>query len=497
MPTYTTLDKIEGTVSITAPCDFSFQEILITFQGASKTYVETIAATAHTGSRTQAAHHFLKLFQPIDPTLLPSDRVAKAGQTYELPFTFVVPDRLLPQSCSHARDNDEVLNAHLALPPTLGDQMTSISGGTFSNDLAPEMTQVLYAIRVIITRPTGSCGKLFVLEDSMKKLRIIPAVEEQPPLSVPHNKDDTYTLRKEKDLKRGLFKGKLGRITVEAAQPKSLRLSPVGYPSGCPTSTMAVLNLRFDPAEDSAHPPKLGSLVNKLKVSTLFATLPIDNVPTRPSQFLRQIQRGVYSDTVALSCRNVESAPWTAHDTSRTQKQRQECGSTGLFDSGITPVSSETRAPGIFYTSQILVPISLPSNNKTFVPTFHSCLVSRIYMLDMSLSVNSTGKPISSTVMHLKLPIQISSEGNPNAQPTISEAEAQAIAAREAIYDLQPRSLAPPSPEYTERAEIVNPMPRETIRDIPEPPVYSAFGGGRPRRRLGRETPRGVASAVA
>ena len=497
MPTYTTLDKIEGTVSITAPCDFSFQEILITFQGASKTHVETIAATAHTGSRTQAAHYFLKLFQPIDSSLLPSDRFAKAGQTFELPFTFVVPDRLLPQSCSHSRDNDEVLNAHLALPPTLGDPMTSNSGGTFSNDFAPEMTQVTYAIRVIITRQTGSCGKPLILDDSMKKLRIIPAAEEQPPLSVPHGKDDTYTLRKEKDLKRGLFKGKLGRLTVEAAQPKSLRLSPARYPSGCPTSTMAILNLRFDPAEDSAHPPKLGSLVNKLKVSTLFATIPIGNLPTRPSHFLRQIQRGVYSDTVALSCRNVESAPWTAHDASRTPKQQQERSSTDLIDGSATPISIETQAASIFYTSQILVPISLPSNNKTFVPTFHSCLVSRIYMLDISLSVNTIGKPISSTVMHLKLPVQISSEGNPNAQPTISEAEAQAIAARETIYDLQPRSLAPPSPEYTERAEIVNPIPRETMVDIPGPPMYSAFGGGRPGRRLGRETPRGVASAVA
>ena len=494
MPTYTTLDKIEGIVSITALCDFSFQEILITFQGASKTYVEAVTATTHTSSRTQAVHHFLKLFQPIDPSLLPSDRVAKEGQIYEVPFTFVVPERLLPQSCGHCRDNDAVLDAHLALPPTFGDPTTMNSGGRFSNDLTPEMTQISYALKVIITHQTGSIGKSSILDESVKKLRIIPAMEEQPPVSVPGNKDDTYTLKKEKDLKKGLFKGKLGRLTVEAAQPKSLRLPMPGYSSTCRTSTMSILNLRFDPAEDSAAPPRLGSLVNKLKVSTLFATLPIGDIPIRPSHFTQKVQRGVYSETIALSCRNVESAPWIVHDASKSSSQTPKHDHTGSVDGSGKSPSSESQAPSIFYTSQILVPISLPTNSKTFVPTFHSCLISRIYMLDISLSVNSTGKTISSTTMHLKLPIQISSEGNPNARPTISEAEAQAIAAREANYDLQPRSVAPPSPEYTERAEIVRPLPRETTVS---PPVYSAFGAGGSRRQLERETPRRVASAIS
>ena len=477
MPTYTTLDKIEGTVSITAICDFSFQDILITFQGASRTYVEAISATTHAGSRTQAAHHFLKLFQPINPSKLPSDRIAKAGQTYEFPFTFVVPDRLLPQACSHCRDNDVVSEAHLTLPPTFGDRMTMSSGGSLSNDLAPDMTQISYALKVIITRQPGSSGKASILDESIKKVRIIPAMEEQPPLSVPGGKDDTYTLRKEKVLKRGIFKGRLGRLIIEAAQPKSLRLSTPGRTSACPTSTMAILNLRFDPAEESAHPPRLGSLVNKLKVSTLFATLPIGDVPTRLCQFMQHMQRGVYSETIALSCRNVESAPWTVHDASISSDRSRKQACTNLVDISCESTAPETQMASKFYTSQILVPISLPTSSKTFVPTFHSCLVSRIYVLDISLSVSTVGKTISPTVMHLKLPVQVSSEGNPYARPTISEAEAQAIAAREADFDLQPRSVAPPSPEYTEQAENVHSMTRDARSDTTSPPMYSAVVG--------------------
>ena len=57
--------------------------------------------------------------------------------------------------------------------------------------------------------------------------------------------------------------------------------------------------------------------------------------------------------------------------------------------------------------------------------------------------------------MHLKLPLQISVEANAEARPIISEAEARAIAAREAHNAILPRNLVPPSPEYTERAELM------------------------------------------
>ena len=57
--------------------------------------------------------------------------------------------------------------------------------------------------------------------------------------------------------------------------------------------------------------------------------------------------------------------------------------------------------------------------------------------------------------MHLKLPLQISVEANAEARPIISEAEARAIAAREADNAILPRNLVPPSPEYMERAEFM------------------------------------------
>ncbi|MCJ1350270.1 MAG: hypothetical protein MMC33_000251 [Icmadophila ericetorum] len=457
VPSFTTLDKIDGIVSIISPFDLNFEDVHITFQGTVRTYVEKVATSASTTGRTQAHHHFLRLFQPIDEAHIPEGRIAKAGQTYQFPFTFVVPERLLPQSCTHSRASQHVHDAHLQLPPSFGDPMLASDGQTLLDDLAPDMTCISYALRVVVTRkqPYEASRKNSVVADTLRKLRIIPAAEIQPPLNITDYKDADYTMRKEKHLKKGIFKGKLGRLAVEATQPNSLHLPSIrGSPR--PVTTMAVINLRFDPAEDNLPPPRLGTLVNKLKVSTFFATVPIRDFPTKSNIWLFDTQRSLYVDTVPLSCRCVASATWTTHDSSipLAEQPRRDSAASEFHNTVIPPSTSSPPTAKVFYTSQLLVPINLPTG-KSFVPTFHSCLVSRVYTLDLSLSVHSPGPTVSATNLHLKLPLQISVEANAEARPIISEAEARAIAAREADHAIFPRNMAPPSPEYTERAELV------------------------------------------
>ncbi|MCJ1378907.1 hypothetical protein MMC17_002006 [Xylographa soralifera] len=446
VPSYTTLDKIEGTVSIAAPVDLNFDDIHITFQGATKTYVEKVSSTHAVFDRSKAYHSFLRLSQPISEADYPENRVLKAGETYTYPFTFVVPERLLPQSCTHPRDNERVLEAHLHLPPSLGDSMLGPDGKTLLEDLAPDMTVISYAIRVIVLRKTRDAeGKLSILVDSVKKLRIMPAVDEMPALPLSGTDSDDYTVRKEKDLKKGMFKGKLGRLTVESSQPSSLRLPYCRSDiSTARVTTMAVINLRFDPSDDSAKPPRLGNLVNKLKVITFFAAFPARDFPCRANSYIYDSQRGVFVENINLSSRNVESVQWVQHNI-------LERHDSAISISDNLPSASASQT---FYTAQILVPVDLPTNCKTFVPTFHSCLVSRVYSLSLTLSVNVPGARASATTMHLKSPLQVSAEGNPDARPTISEEEMQAIAARNVDDELAPRSVAPPSPEYIEHAHL-------------------------------------------
>lgn len=98
------------------------------------------------------------------------------------------------------------------------------------------------------------------------------------------------------------------------------------------------------------------------------------------------------------------------------------------------------------------------AGNKVFMPSFHTCLISRVYALDMCLSLNTPSASVSDPTLRIKIPIQVSSEGNPHAQSSISAEEANALAFREANDIFNPRSVAPPSPQFIEQAQLDPPQ---------------------------------------
>lgn len=451
-PSYTSLDEIKGEVSITSSYDTSFNEIYITFEGATRTYVEKIATTSATNGRTEAFQSFLRLVQPMDGAAFPEPRTMEAGKTYKFPFTFNVPEQLLPQACNHTKDDTFPEGGHLKLPPSLGDPMVASMGRSLMDDMAPDMGSIAYAIRCRVTSGRGLTGKHKVLVEHSKKLRIIPAVQEEPPLNVIGGVEDDYKLRKEKAIKKGLFKGRLGRLAIESAQPASLRLPPIRADDCRPVTTLATVNVRFDPANDDCEPPRLNNLQAKMKVVTFFASIPLQDLPMRSSDFHYSSVKGIYAETVNLSSRCLANQPWEKH-TSAIPVRRASTRPVSPTAKYI-PEPSSTYNGKTFYTARVIVPISLPKGSKVFVPSFHSCLVSRVYALDLYLSVNTPGAAITDPTLHLKLPIQISQEGSSTAHPVITADEANAIAARETNNFFSPRSIAPPSPEYTEVAQF-------------------------------------------
>ncbi len=448
-PTYTSLEPIQGEVTITASSDMSFDGLYITFEGSIKTYVE-IASSSPTNERTKAFHTFLRLVQPMDDAAFPEPRVIEAGKTYRFPFNFNVPEQLLPQSCKHPKAENFSENTHLRLPPSLGDPMVAAVGKSLMDDMAPDMGSVAYSIRGRMTGGRGTCGKIRVIAEASKKLRIIPAVPEDPPLTADGGMNEDYKLRKEKTIKKGFLKPKLGRLVIQSAQPTSLRLPPVRSESEAPVTTMATVNVRFDPADESCQPPRLNNLQAKLKVATYYASVPMRELPTNSNDFRFSSIQGLYVETLNLSSRCLSNQQW----------EKCEASTSGRRDSGWSSPKPDIPEPscaykgGSFYIASIMVPISLPKSNRVFVPTFHSCLLSRIYAIDLSLSIQPPSATVTSPVLHLKVPVQISSERNPKALPAISAEEAAAIASREANAFFNPRSIAPPSPEYRERAQL-------------------------------------------
>ena len=408
---YSTYDEIKGHVDLKFEKDTAFDDVNVTFEGQSNTYVEKIATTAPTTGRTTGRHTFLKVQQPIGEGLLPENGILEAGVTYTLPFTFVVPDRLLPFICSHKVDVDEIRREHTQLPPSLGDPSVSGDGHILMDDLAPDMSKIQYAIRVRITK-WNAVGRLLELADKSERIRIVPGKEEAPPVSVDDSESD-YVMRKEKSVKKGLFKiGKVGRLTAETTQPRSLRLPHPQKRQIEPVSTMAIINLRFDPASPDDLPPQLDSIVSKLKVYTFFGAAPYKVIPEARRHDNWSTLNGIYPESVSLSSRALSTVSWTRHSSSErgesfssSDLSRRPSGFSTMSNSSIPEPSCAYETGSLFYTAKLPVPIALPTSTgstrpKVFVPTFHSCIVSRTYSVELNISFRTPGTNVTTSHRH-------------------------------------------------------------------------------------------------
>lgn len=446
--TYTTFDSISGKVNITAPHEARFDEIQITFEGTARTAIENLSPHT-TKSRTTARHNFLKLTMPIKESDYPQPRVAEAGRTYTFPFNFVVPDQLLPRACSHSTVGDHVHHAHCQLPPSMGDRTLPLK-----DDLSPDMAIVDYAVRVKIIRSRERDSKDMVLVEGLRKIHIIPAVSEAPPLSI-RLADKDFALSKTKSLKKGMFSGKLGKITVWADQPGALVIPAPSATTKAQPTTMATVNLRFDPHDASSQPPRLGGLTTKIKSTTFFSTRPAIDFPAHFSQQVHfETTRGIYDTSVSLNSRCVESVVWTQQCASPAYSRRGSSTSTSSSDDYSDCVQSPPEKANTYYTASILVPITLPSS-KAWIPSFHSCITSRAYCIDLSLTIHTPGTGVPASTVHLHVPVQIAADGNNGRRASLTAEEAAIeLAEQEAEEYFRPRVLEIPREELVGRSVL-------------------------------------------
>ncbi|CAI7583620.1 hypothetical protein N7533_009026 [Penicillium manginii] len=445
---YTTGDHIEGTVTITVEHETRFDEVEIAFQGSSRTTVERAACPGRTGSQ----HMFLKLRQPIEDTDYPAPRVFEAGRKYTFPFQFIIPDQLLPQVCTHKRVNNAIHRSHTMVPPTLGDPMLAGNGKTLLDDMAPDMSVISYIIRAgVLKRSSADQRQVKALANIAKKVRVIPTVEEEPPMEISDH--PYYCTRKEKSVKRGFLRGRLGRMVASAAQPKAIRLLPHSCETRDTVNTVATINLRFDPV-GTEEPPKLGSLTSKIKASTFYSASPWEDYPFQSGNMpFSQVGQGLFSESIPLSTMCVGSAKWQKHST--TGCERRDSTESTCSESSTGPSTEFTG--GTYYTASLLIPVNLPKS-KTFVPTFHSCLMSRTYSLELALSYHTPGTNVLTPTISLRVPIQITTESK-NGGSFKSEL---GVVVTQAELDefFSPRSVAP----------IMN----DTVIDVNlAPPEYS------------------------
>ncbi|KLJ11703.1 hypothetical protein EMPG_13125 [Blastomyces silverae] len=458
---YTTLDRIEGEVSVTSDYDTCFAHLSISFEGTSRTVIETPGVSGPAIGRYSAFHTFLRLVQPIDEQQYPQPRIIGAGQTYTFPFTFVVPKHLLPNSCNHKCNHPQVHAEHTLLPPSLGDPTISGNGSTLLDDMTPQMMQIQYAIRAQIFKASPVDASLKVLVDTRQKVRVIPAVDQAPPLSVPDDSEE-YRIRKEKDVKKGALRGKIGRIVMAAAQPKAIPVpaSTATQPAEGTPSTMVTLHLRFDPTNENQQPPRLSRVWTRLKVNTFFSAEPWADIPAKSTSLTWALNRGFYTDTVSLASRCVASATWKKHtgnspcpSAASSVHRRDSFQSTSSVESLVGP--SAEYAGETYYTACILVPISLPST-RAYIPTFHSCLSSRTYALEISLSYHTPSASLTVPTLALRVPVQISTRESLAEASAVRGTRASSRNRNTSDEFFTPRSIAPPQVDFAERSPMLS-----------------------------------------
>ncbi|KAI1381959.1 hypothetical protein F4677DRAFT_400386 [Hypoxylon crocopeplum] len=435
---YTTGSEVTGHVTITPHTDVRFDMLQVVLLGTSKTRIDAVnipQATSHT---------FLKLTMPIPESSYPIPRIYEAGVIYTVPFTFIIPGTLTLNACNHRVANESIQEHHVRLPPTVGSWE--------KDDFAPNMSRIQYAVKARVYEE-GIDGSGIKLMEAGHEIKVLPAIPEDAPLNVTKH-DDMYTMQKSKTLRKTILSPKSGKVTVTATQPGAAMLSPDGQTIA---PTTVPLNFEFVPASGEARPPKVTGISSKVTAVTYFSAGGINHYPNLKDwhRAFGSEGRGSYSGTTSVSTGPLSEVRWTRHLTAQARRD-SGYGSETLSSSDSDRTARKRKASSpIFYNAHLQVPIRLPTHKKTFVPTFHSCISSRVYVLWLTVALASGGATAHLT---LGVPLQVGVGGVSGGSGDTATAELppsfEDVEEADANEYLRPRLMSVPTVDFQHSAAL-------------------------------------------
>ncbi|KAI1420701.1 arrestin [Xylaria sp. FL1777] len=437
---YTTSSTVSGHVEVNASHDVPFDKVQILLLGTSRTRVDAInipQATSHT---------FLKLTMPVPDSYYPATRCFEAGTTYKIPFHFVIPQYLTLNACSHRIPNDALKEAHLRLPPSIGDWD--------KDDFTPHMSRIAYSVRARVYNKDAE-GKIARAIEASHDIKVIPMVPEDAPLNIT-DQDKMYIMSKSKTLRKSILSPKLGKITVSAEQPSPIMISSDGHST---PPTTAQLDLVFTPTSSDSQPPKVIGVSSKVTAVTYYSAGAINQYPNLKdwARSFGADGRGAYSSSLPLPTAPIENASWKQHLTAQGRRD-SGYGSEPQYESDHSangrqsPESRKRYSKGapFYYGMKVQVPVQLPKGKKQFVPTFHSCISSRVYVLWMTVTLSALAG--TSSTVTLGVPLQVGAGprggGRVDATGLPTFEAAMEDAALEVDAYLQPRTMSVPNIEF-------------------------------------------------
>ncbi|KAJ5114778.1 hypothetical protein NUU61_000537 [Penicillium alfredii] len=343
-------DTVTGVVSLRSTCDVRFDVVELLLIGEERTTL--LNETAH---RRFYQSHF-----PLHETTLPSPRTIIKNRTYRFPFSFQVPDHLPPNSCSHnIASNPLIHQAHLQPPPSFGDATISGFGGQLRDDFAPPSCRILWLVQFRLLRKNIVSAEPEPILVKSLKLRVKPATDETLHLNL--NRGSSEYCLQQTSMVAGKGSRELGTLTVTLEPPKSFYL-PLRDPHSFIGNAVRLF-LRYtptEPTEELLQLPRMRSLKGNITATTFYTTSSHHDIPAKKKDIFGK----------AKNYAEMKFPPWAAD-----------------------PVAGD-------YAATLLVPVNLPRQN--FVPTFHSCLISRVYALSLQLGVHGASG------ISLRVPVQVS-----------------------------------------------------------------------------------------
>ncbi|KAL0944427.1 arrestin domain-containing protein [Colletotrichum truncatum] len=439
---YSSGSPISGDVIITPAHDCRFDYVQILLLGTSRTRLDAVQIPQ------LSSHTFLKLEMPIPESAYPVPRIFEAGRTYTIPFNFVIPHHLTISACTHKAQSDLIHDYHMRLPPSMGSWE--------KDDMTPDMAQIHYALKARVVRQDELGGRPTKVMEDAYLLNVLPASPEDPPLNIT-KQDKGYALSKTKTIRKNLFSSKQGRITASTVQPGAIYLTPDGR--GASEGSLMV-NLNFEPTSADVLPPKVSTVSAKIQAQTWYGATPMTRLPNMGDshEVYALTQQLAYQTAVPLFSTTVDKTHWRQQVASITRRD-SGYSSDGLREASHSDSdgthhsrgrrSSKDRSSPVAHLAALQIPFKLPTSRKTFIPTFHACIISRTYTLQLTLVVGDTK-------INLAVPVQIAVE--PPAQQDMGLPSFDAVMAQqeeaEADAHLQPRLMQQPAPELQGNAVL-------------------------------------------
>lgn len=283
----------------------------------------------------------------VPESSLPRERILRPGFSYSFPFVIQIPEaKNLANSPTSAPDDDLAAPEFLRISPTLGSPPEFLIA---ENDLPGNIARISYRLRgtVRVCRARDSAR----LDCAYNYIHITPSYSLSPIALGRVGERSSYTSQSV------IVKGKLKKLNYGVIEMQMPQLSALSMATqGAKTAPLKVF---FRPDVLTDVPPSVSQITVNL------------------------VSRTIYSETGSFT-----TSPPSA-DQPGVNIVRQKVNLTKL-----SPSSDPWRLdPEVGAHCAIFqIPLSLPAD-KRIVPTFESCFITRDYMIETSLQLDSKSSP--------------------------------------------------------------------------------------------------------